>query len=108
MKIYSLMVLARPWSSVPIMVKLSGLVLCPEVLQWPKMAKGSLGCSLYFSPKDPESLTYIFIIAHELLTLVPVDGPTLFVHMVFIFGVDKYVLDGSVNLEVCLDPIHLT
>ena len=36
------MVLAEPWSSFPIMVKLSGLVLYPEVSQCLKMGEGSL------------------------------------------------------------------
>ena len=45
------MVLAKPWSSFPIMVKLSGLVLCPEMLLCPWMGEGSLRCSLYLSPK---------------------------------------------------------
>ena len=31
----SLMVLAKPWSSLCMMVKLSGLVLCPEMLLCP-------------------------------------------------------------------------
>ena len=43
------MVLAKPWSSLPVMVKFSELILCPKVLQWPKMGEGSLRCSLYLS-----------------------------------------------------------
>ena len=35
MYIDSLIVLARPWSSLPIMIKLSGLVLCPDWLLCP-------------------------------------------------------------------------
>ena len=46
------MVLAKPWSSLPIMVKLLGLVLCPVMLLCPEIGEGSLRCSLNLSPKD--------------------------------------------------------
>ena len=45
------MVLAKPWSSLPILAKLSGLIQCPEMLQCPKIGEGSFQCSLYLSPK---------------------------------------------------------
>ena len=45
------MFLTKPWSSLSIIVKLSWLVLCPEILQCPNIGEDSLRCSLYHSPR---------------------------------------------------------
>ena len=55
--------------------------------------------------RGPGGLTYVFIITHKLPTLVPIDSPTLFVQRVFILAFYWYVLDGSVSIEMGLDPI---
>ena len=51
MYIDSLIILAKPWSSFPMMLKFSGLVLCPAWVLCPWLGEGSLRCSLYLSPK---------------------------------------------------------
>ena len=51
MYIDSLIVLARPWSSLPMMLKLSGVMLCPVWVLCAWMGEGSLSCSLNLSPK---------------------------------------------------------
>ena len=43
-------VLARPWSSLPMMLKFSGMVLCPVWVLCPWMEKGSFRFSLYLPP----------------------------------------------------------
>ena len=51
MYIDSLIVLARPWSSLPMMLKFSGVVLCPVWVLCTWMDEASFRCSLYLSPK---------------------------------------------------------
>ena len=51
MYVDSLIVLASPWSSLPIMLKFSGMVLCPVWLLCTWMVEGSFRCSLYLSAK---------------------------------------------------------
>ena len=48
MYIDSLIVLARPWSSLPIILEFSGLVLCPVWVLCAWMDEGSLRCSCIF------------------------------------------------------------
>ena len=45
------MVLAKSWSSLPMMVKLSGLVLCPDWLLCAYIGEDFFRFSLYLSPK---------------------------------------------------------
>ena len=49
--IASFMVLVRPWSSLPRMLKLSGVELCPVCWMCTWMGEGCFRCSLYLSPK---------------------------------------------------------
>ena len=59
------------------------------------MAKDALGFFEMFLVcllKDPGGLAYVFIITHEIPTLVPVDGPTLSVHRIFILGLTSMFL----------------
>ena len=76
MYIDSLIVLARPWSSFPIMVKFSGLVLCPVWVLCAWMGWRFFQVFLVSFSKGPGCLLYVFLIEHELPTLIPVDAPT--------------------------------
>ena len=49
--------LVRPWSSLPSMLKLSALMLCPVWMLCACMGYGSLRCSLYLSPRFLEALS---------------------------------------------------
>ena len=51
MKIDSLMVLAYPWSSLPMMLKLFSVILCPACCMCTWMGEGYLRCSLLLSPR---------------------------------------------------------
>ena len=51
MNIASLMVLVKPCDSLPIMEKLSNVMLYPVVWKCLKMGEGVLRCFLYLSPK---------------------------------------------------------
>ena len=64
MQIGSLILLTKPWSSLPLMVKLSELEPCPEVSQWPKMGEGSLRCSLYLYPKVLDLYPKVLEVSH--------------------------------------------
>ena len=50
-KIDSLMVLAFPWSSLPMMLKLASVVLCPVFCMCAWMGEGCFRCSLHLSPR---------------------------------------------------------
>ena len=50
MKIDSLMVLACPWSSLPIMLKLVSVIVCPVCCMCTWMGEGCLRCSLLLFP----------------------------------------------------------
>ena len=80
----SLIVLAMPWSSLPIIWKLSWLVVWPVVLLWLCMGEGSLRCSLNLFSKGPGCLSNVFLITHKFPTLKPIDGPTFVFHGVLI------------------------
>ena len=51
MKIGSIMVLAWPWSSLPMMLKLVSVMLCPVCCMCSWMGEGCLRCSLHLSPR---------------------------------------------------------
>ena len=51
MNIDSFIVLARPWSSLPMILKLSGVVLCPVWVLCMWICESSFRCSLNLSPK---------------------------------------------------------
>ena len=99
----SLIVLAVPWSSLPIIWKLSCEVVWPEVELWLCMG-GSFRCSLNLSPKVPE-VSYQFLITCKVLTLEPEDGPTFVFHGVFILVGIQEIFNGTVALEVGLNAI---
>ena len=68
MSMDSLIDLAKPCSSLPIMLKLSGLVLWPAMFQWSKIGEGSLRCSLYLSTKVLE-VSPIYSSLHTVIQL---------------------------------------
>ena len=51
MKMDSLMVLAFPWSSLPMMLKLVSVMLCPHCCMCAWMGEGCLRCSWHLSPR---------------------------------------------------------
>ena len=77
MCIDSLMALARPWSSLPIMIK----VIRVGAVSWLATVSisgwGFLQVLFISFSKGPGCLSYIFLITCELPTLIPVGGPTL-------------------------------
>ena len=58
--------------------------------------------------KGPGGFPYVFIIAFEIPTLIPVDGITLGDHRIFVLRGDQEFLDGAATFEVNLDPIPST
>ena len=58
MYIDSLMVLAKPWSSLPMMLKFSGLVLCPVLVLCPLIGEDSFRSSLDLPKRSCLSLMY--------------------------------------------------
>ena len=104
MNIDSFILLARPWSSLPMMLKLSGVVLCPVwvICMW--MGEGSLRCSLNLS-KGPGGFPYVFLITCKFPTLVVIYRSTLLVHGILVFGPNLYLFSGPVPLEKSLDTI---
>ena len=58
--------------------------------------------------KGPGGFPYVFIIAGEVPTLIPVDGITLGHHRVFVLRGDQEVFDGDATFEVSLDTIPST
>ena len=80
--------LVRPWSSLPSMLKLSALVLCPVWVLCISMGDGSFRCSLYLSPQDPGNFPYVLLIAIQVLALITVDHIALVVLGVCVLGSD--------------------
>ena len=70
--------------------------------------RGGLKVLFVSFTKGPGSFPYVFIIAAQVTTLVPIDGTTLVDHRVFVLGGDQRVFDGCATLEVCLDAIPTT
>ena len=99
----SLVVLAKPSPTLPIMLKLSMLVRWQMVMWWSCSGEGALGCSFYLSPNDlGEYIQYIYhhspvyyICTSILYHFCTVLCPYPWVIQVF--------LDCSVSLEICLD-----
>ena len=82
----SFIVLARPWSSLPMMLTFSGTgaVSCLDAVcmdGW-----GFLQVLLVSFSKGLGCLVYVFLITYKLPTLIPGDGSTLFVHRILAFG----------------------
>ena len=81
MNIDSFIVLARPWSSLPMILKLSGVVLCPVWVLCMWMGEGSLRFSLTLFPKVLD-VSPMYFSSH-------VSSPhcsTLLVHGILVFG----------------------
>ena len=76
MYIDSFIILARPWSSLPMILKLSGVVLFPVRVLHAWMGEGSFRCSLYLSSRVLDVSPYVFFIAGEFPTLAHVDSFT--------------------------------
>ena len=70
--------------------------------------RGGLQVLFVSFTKGPGGFPYVFIIAAQVTTLVPIDGTTLVDHRVFVLGGDQKVFDGSATLEVSLDAIPTT
>ena len=70
--------------------------------------RGGLQVLFVSFTKGPGGFPYVFIIAAQVTTLVPIDGTILVDHRVFVLGGDQEVFDGSATLEVSLDAIPTT
>ena len=58
--------------------------------------------------KGPGCLPYVFLTAYKLPTLIPVDGPTLSVYGIFVFGFYQHFLNCYIAFEVGIDTIYST
>ena len=107
MKIDSLMVLACPWSSLPIMLKLfCGDVSC---MLYVYMDGGRLFQVFLTSfSKGPGCLPYVFFITSYVIALETVNYHTLLFFGVLVLGFHENLFDYSVTLEVSLYPILTT
>ena len=96
----SLIFLAMPWSSLPIMWKFSCIVMWLVVLLWWCIGEGSLWCSLNLCPGG---LSYIFFITCKLLTLEPANGSTFLRHWVLVLGRHQNIVIVLLPLKwVCM------
>ena len=85
MKMDSLMVLACPWSSLPMILKLVPVMLCPVCCMCAWMGEGCLRCSLHLSPNVLAVSSYVLLIAGYVVALETVDNPTLLFFRVLVF-----------------------
>ena len=76
MKMDSMMVLANPWSSLSMMLKLVPQVFCPLCCMGAWMGEGCLRCSLYLSPRVLAVSPYVLLITSYVVALEAVDYPT--------------------------------
>ena len=96
----SLIVLAMPWSFLPIIWKLSWVVVWPVLLLRLCIEKGSFRCFFESFSKGPRGLSYVFFITCKVPTLEPVDGLTFVFHRVLVFGGNKEVFNGVIPFGV--------
>ena len=106
MKMDSLMVLTNPWSSLPMMLKLLFVMLCPVCMCMD--GRGLLQLILSSFPKGPCSFPYVLLIAGYVIALEAVDYPTFLVLLVLVLGFHEDLLDCGVALEVSLYSILTT
>ena len=86
MKIDSLMVLACPQSSLPMMLKLSSVMVWPVCCMCLWMGEGCFRCSFLPSPKGPGSFPYVLFMTVEVVTLVAIYDSTFVVLVVLVLG----------------------
>ena len=84
----SFIFLARPWSSLPMMLKFSGVVLCPVWVAVHMDGRGFLQVFLVPYPQGPRCSPYVFFNAYEFLALVHVDISTFLIYRILVFGFD--------------------
>ena len=73
----SLIILTGPWSSLPIMFKLSGVVLCPVWVLYTWMDEDSFMCSLYLSSK--------FLEVYSMYSSLYARSPHWYQYMILLF-----------------------
>ena len=103
----SLMVLASPWSSLPMMLKLVSVVLCPVCCMCTWMGEGCLRCFLYLSQGSLQS-PLVLLIASYLVALEAVDYPTFLVLGVLVLRFHEDLFYCGVSFEVSLYAILTT
>ena len=108
MKIDSLMVLACPWSSLPIMLMLVSVMVCPVLLYVCLDGRRVSEVLLASFPKGPCCSLYVFLIAGYVVALVAVDNPALLIPGVLVLKLHQCLFYCSVALEVYLDTISTT
>ena len=108
MKIDSLMVLACPWSSLPMILKLLSVMLCSCFLyvfmDWRELFKVFLAS---FS-KGPCCFPYVLLIASYMFALETVHDATFLLLWVLVLGIHKDLSDDFVAFEVYLYTILTT
>ena len=102
------MVLASPWSSIPMVLKLLSVVLCPVCCMCAWMGEGCFRCFLHLSPRGPCLFPLSILIAGYVIVLEAVDYSTFLVLWVLVLGFHEDLLEHGVALEVSLYSILTT
>ena len=100
MSIDSLMVLACSWSSLPVMLKLSSVIVSPVHCMCLWMGEGCFRHSFLLSPR--------VLAVSQVIALVTVYDTTFVVLGVLVLRLHEYLFDGGVALEVNLYTILIT
>ena len=109
MKTDSLMILACPWSSLPMMLKLVSVMLCPVCCMCAWMEECCLRCSLHLSPRVlAVSPMYFSLQATYLVALETIYGATFLFFWVLVLRLHENLFYGCVAFEVYLYPILTT
>ena len=106
MNIDSLVVLVCPQPSLPMMLKLSSVMVWPVCCKCPWIGEGCLRCSFLLSPRVL-AVSPLFI-AIQVFALVTVYNSTFVVLGVLVLVLHKYLFDGGVTLKVNLYTILTT
>ena len=85
----SLIFLAKPCPSLPIIWKFCWVVGCPVLLLWWIYRGEILQVLLESFTKGPGGFPYVFIITGKVTTLKPIYGPTFVGHGIFVLGGDQ-------------------
>ena len=104
----SFMVLARPWSSLPMMLKLLVFQSVSSLLDVHMDGRGLFQVLLVSFTQRPWCFPYVLLITGNIPTLVTAYDPTLLVLGVLVLWFHKYLLDGCVAIEICLYAILTT
>ena len=102
------MVLATPWSTLPMMLKLLVVGMCPVCWMCTCMGEGCLSCFLYLSSQVSWCFPYIFFTAGNVPTLIAVYYTTLLILRVLVLRCQEKLFDCCISPEVSLYSIITT